>query len=267
MTSTALLTIDNVLLRFGGIVAVNDVSLRIAEGQVVSIIGPNGAGKTTLFNIITGIYRPGSGTIRFGGRDVTGLRPDLIARAGITRTFQNIRLFGGMTALENVLVGRHARLSTSYLDALLHSPRYRREEQSSMARAIELLRFVGLEAKANQLSRNLSYGDQRRLEIARALASEPKLLLLDEPSAGMNPQETEETKRLIGKLRGELGLTVVLIEHHMNLVMAVSDSVIVLDYGQKIAEGPPHEVRNDARVIEAYLGSSALAHAHKAPSA
>lgn len=268
MTATApLLEVAGVRKAFGGLLAVNDVSFAVPRQAVVSVIGPNGAGKTTLFNMITGIYRPDAGSIRFDGRAIAGRRPDQIAAAGITRTFQNIRLFGGMTTLENVLVGRHARLVTSYVDALLHNRRYQEDEHVSVERAMDLLRFVGIEHKANELSRSLPYGEQRRLEIARALAAEPSLILLDEPSAGMNPQETEETKRLIRGMRDQYGVTVVLIEHHMSLVMAISDSVTVLDYGLKIAEGTPQQVRADARVIAAYLGRAAEGEGRQVPTA
>ncbi|MBI3896895.1 MAG: ABC transporter ATP-binding protein [Gammaproteobacteria bacterium] len=252
--TTPLLEAFNVRKTFGGLLAVNDVSFNVPHRQIVSVIGPNGAGKTTFFNLITGIYRPTSGSIRFDGKDLVGLRPDQIAAVGIARTFQNIRLFGGMTVLENVLVGRHARLPTRYIDALLHTRRYRDGERSAIDKATELLQFVGLDDKANELSRNLPYGEQRRLEIARALASDPKLILLDEPSAGMNPHETDDAKKLIRQLRDQFDLTVVLIEHDMRLVMTISDSVTVLDYGQKIAEGTPAQVRADAHVITAYLG-------------
>ncbi|HKQ30205.1 MAG TPA: ABC transporter ATP-binding protein [Burkholderiales bacterium] len=256
MTSS-LLDAVGVRKTFGGLVAVNDVSFSVPHKAIVSVIGPNGAGKTTFFNLITGIYRPNAGVIRFDGRDIAGLRSDQIAAAGIARTFQNIRLFGGMTVIENVLVGRHTRLTTRYIDALLHTARYQADERSSIDHGRELLRFVGLDHKANELSRNLPYGEQRRLEIARALASGPKLILLDEPSAGMNPHETDEAKALIKRLRDEFNLTVVLIEHDMRLVMTISDSITVLDYGTKISEGLPQHVRSDPRVVEAYLGRSA----------
>jgi branched-chain amino acid transport system ATP-binding protein len=255
--NNALLEATGVRKTFGGLVAVNDVSFSVPRQAIVSVIGPNGAGKTTFFNLITGIYKPDAGTILFDGKDIAGLRPDRIAAVGIARTFQNIRLFGGMSVLENVLVGRHTRLSTRYVDALFHTARYKTDERSAIDHGMELLHFVGLDAKANELSRNLPYGEQRRLEIARALASGPKLILLDEPSAGMNPKETDQAKALIRRLRDEFGLTVVLIEHDMRLVMTISDSVTVLDYGQKISEGPPQQVRADPRVITAYLGRGA----------
>jgi branched-chain amino acid transport system ATP-binding protein len=238
---------------FGGLVAVNDLSFSIEAGSIVAMIGPNGAGKSTVFNLVTGIYRPTNGSIDLEGRSLCGLRTDQITARGVARTFQNIRLFAFMSALDNVMTGHHAQMHSNLVDSLLHTPGQRSEERRTFERARELLRFVGLERSEHEYARNLSYGHQRRLEIARALATEPKLLLLDEPAAGMNPREKDELVGLIGRIRTS-GVTIFLIEHDMRVVMNISERVTVLDHGEKIAEGPPDLVRNDERVIEAYLG-------------
>ena len=247
------LDVDSLTLKFGGLVALDDVSFDIKEGEILGLIGPNGAGKTTCFNAVTGVYRPTSGDIRFNGASITDKKRFEITKLGIARTFQNIRLFPSMTALENVLVGADAQHSTGMLTALFRLPKHRREEREGHDRAMELLRFMGIARAADELASNLSYGDQRRLEIARAMATQPKLICLDEPAAGFNPAEKATLMELIRKVRDQ-GYTVLLIEHDMRLVMGVTDRIVVLEFGRKIAEGTPAEIRDNPAVIAAYLG-------------
>jgi branched-chain amino acid transport system ATP-binding protein len=247
------LEVNNITLTFGGVTALDDVSFVIQPGEILGLIGPNGAGKTTCFNVVTGVYKPTAGDVSFQGQPLAGLKRHQITRLGIARTFQNIRLFKSMTALENVMVGTDARHSTGVLSALFRLPLHRREEREGEDRAMELLRFMGLQARCDELAANLSYGDQRRLEIARAMATKPSLLCLDEPAAGFNPIEKRSLMKLIRNVRDQ-GYTVLLIEHDMRLVMGVTDRIVVLEFGKKIAEGSPEEIRNDPAVIAAYLG-------------
>jgi branched-chain amino acid transport system ATP-binding protein len=257
-TNGSILSTVSVTKVFGGLMAVSDVSIDVAPKSIVSIIGPNGAGKTTFFNMLTGLYKPTAGRIRFDGGDVTARRPDLITALGVARTFQNIRLFSTMSALENVMVGAHARMDAGLFGSILRTPAVRREEAAIMEKAREMLEYVGLKRDLHeQTAAQLSYGDQRRVEIARALASDPKLLLLDEPTAGMNPQESQRLTDFMDQLRREKDLTILLIEHDMKVVMGVSEHIWVLDHGEKIAEGKPDEIRTNDRVIEAYLGKQA----------
>ncbi|HLO16303.1 MAG TPA: ABC transporter ATP-binding protein [Anaerolineales bacterium] len=259
----SLVNATQVVKRFGGLIAVNKMDFKLERGEIVSIIGPNGAGKTTFFNTMTGIYRPEAGDIQFNSGSLVGLRPDQIAERGISRTFQNIRLFANMTVIENILVGMHPHLQQSAVESLLRLPSFKKEEDQAEKKAEELMEYVGLTGVGNELAKNLPYGGQRRVEIARALGADPQLLLLDEPTAGMNPLETEDAIKLFRRIRDERGITVLLIEHDMRVVMNISERITVMDYGEKIAEGTPVEIRANPRVVEAYLGKGAVANQHE----
>ena len=250
------LKIENVLMQFGGLTAVKDFNLNLNKGEIVALIGPNGAGKTTDFNMVTGVYKPTAGKIYFNNKDITGLRPDLITKTGIARTFQNIRLFKDLSVLDNVLIANHLNIKSNFMDAIFRLPWYRKEESAMMEKSLNLLEKVGLLDLKDEKAHSLPYGKQRRLEIARAMATSPEVLLLDEPAAGMNPKETEDLTLFIKQIRDEFNLTIFMIEHHMQVVMGISDRIYVFDYGVTIAQGTPYDIQNNERVIQAYLGVS-----------
>jgi branched-chain amino acid transport system ATP-binding protein len=253
----SILETRGVTKRFGGLSAVDNVTIQVPEGSIYAIIGPNGAGKTTLYNCITGFYPSDEGDMLFQGKSLVGLSPDRITQKGISRTYQNIRLFPAMTALENILIGAHPRLKSNFIDAILHTPRQRTEEKQALQKAQDLLNYVGLKGQGDLLARNLPYGAQRRLEMARAMANEPKIILLDEPTAGMNPNESVIMMRFIQSLRDDMGITILLIEHDMKVIMGISEFIYVLDFGQLIAKGTPGEIQKNPQVIESYLGRGA----------